>query len=131
MQESMEQQDRIAGDRFEGPFGADAGQSSRPSIRDAVAAVIRRALAHRRITLVVAILACSALRPALTGFWKMDDYFQRCTLLGYGDTRPIQVFEPYPDRQHNLAQMAFGTMPWWSSPDMHQVFFRYASTISM
>src|SRR5215469_15209597 len=131
MQESMEQQDRISVDRFEGPFGADAGQSSAPSIRDGDAAVIRRALAHRRIPLVVAILAFVAMLPALTGGWQMDDYFQRCTLLGYGDTRPIQVFEPYPDRQHNLAQMAFGTMPWWGSPDMHQVFFRYASTISM
>jgi hypothetical protein len=131
MKESMEQQDRISVDRFQGSFGADAGQSSAPSIRDGVAAVIRRALAHRRMPLVVAILAFVAMLPALTGGWQMDDYFQRCTLLGYGDTRPIQVFEPYLDRQHNLAQMAFGTMPWWGSPDMHQVFFRYASTISM
>ncbi|MGH7778423.1 MAG: hypothetical protein ACREQR_01160 [Candidatus Binataceae bacterium] len=81
--------------------------------------------------LAVAILAFVAMLPALTGGWQMDDYFQRVTMLGYGDTRPIQVFEPYPDRQHNLAQLAFGTMPWWGSPDMHQVFFRYASTLTM
>jgi hypothetical protein len=107
------------------------GEQRPASFARRAAAGIRTALSHRRLPLAVAVLAFVAMLPALTGGWQMDDYFQRCTLLGYGDTRPIQVFEPYPDRQHNLAQMAFGTMPWWGSPDMHQVFFRYASTLSM
>src|SRR5208283_3453334 len=91
---------------------------------------IRTALAHRRLPLVVAILAAVGMLPALTGGWQMDDYFHRATLLGYG-TRPIQVFEPYIDRAHNLTQMEFGTMPWWGSPDMHQVFLRYTSVLTM
>ncbi|HYL57909.1 MAG TPA: hypothetical protein VEU51_03490 [Candidatus Acidoferrales bacterium] len=101
------------------------------SFAQRVAAGIGTALAHRRMPLVAAILAAVAMTPALSGGWQMDDYFQRVTLLGYGDTRPIQVFEPYLDRAHNIAQMEFGTMPWWGSPDMHQAFLRYASTLSM
>src|SRR5579862_3980378 len=49
----------------------------------------------------------------------------------YGDTEPIQVFVQYIDRAHNLGQMDFGTMPWWGSPDLHQAFLRYASTLTM
>jgi hypothetical protein len=107
------------------------GEQRRASFARRAAAGLRTALAHRRLPLAVAILAVVAMLPALTGGWQMDDYFQRCTLLGYGDTRPIQVFEPYLDRAHNLAQMEFGTMPWWGSPDMHQAFLRYTSTLSM
>ncbi len=61
----------------------------------------------------------------------MDDYFQRVTLLGRGDSSPINTFIQYSDRAHNLSQMNFGTMPWWSSPDLHQAFLRYASTLTM
>jgi hypothetical protein len=95
------------------------------------AARIRTALAHRRLPLAVAILAAVAMMPALTGGWQLDDYFQRVTMLGYGDSKPIQVFVQYIDRQHNLNQMAVGTMPWWGSPDLHQAFLRYASTLTM
>ena len=69
--------------------------------------------------------------PALTGGWQLDDYFQRVTLLGYGDSKPINTFIQYIDRAHNLSQMDFGTMPWWGSPDLHQAFLRYASTLTM
>jgi hypothetical protein len=69
--------------------------------------------------------------PALTGGWQLDDYFQRATLLGYGDSKPINTFIQYIDRAHNLSQMDFGTMPWWGSPDLHQAFLRYASTLTM
>ena len=69
--------------------------------------------------------------PALTGGWQLDDYFQRVTLLGYGDSKPINTFIQYIDRAHNLSQMNFGTMPWWGSPDLHQAFLRYASTLTM
>ena len=88
-------------------------------------------LAHRWFPLAVAVLAVIGVLPALTSGWQMDDYFQRVTLLGYGDTKPIQVFVQYIDRAHNLAQMDFGTMPWWGSPGLHQAFFRYASTLTM
>lgn len=124
----MEQPGSLTTEQFE---PTEAGPSIPPSLTQRALAVSAKALAHRRLPLVVATLAFVAMLPALTGGWQMDDYFQRCTLLGYGDTKPIQVFEPYPDRQHNLAQMAFGTMPWWGSTAMHQVFFRYASTLSM
>jgi hypothetical protein len=129
MQKSMELPDTA--DRFEETSGADAGQAKRASFAQRIAARIRTALAHRRLPLAVAILAAIAMAPALTGGWQMDDYFQRCTLLCYGDTRPIQVFEPYLDRARNLAQMEFGTMPWWSSSDMHQAFLRYTSVLTM
>ena len=69
--------------------------------------------------------------PALTGGWQLDDYFQRATLLGFGDSKPINTFIQYIDRAHNLSQMNFGTMPWWGSPDLHQAFLRYASTLTM
>ena len=81
--------------------------------------------------LAVAILAAIGMLPALTVGWQFDDYFHRVTLLGYGDSKPIQVFVQYIDRAHNLRQMDFGTMPWWGSPDMHQAFLRYASTLTM
>lgn len=99
-------------------------------MRDRVAAGIVTALADRRVPMVVAILAAIAMLP-LSGGWQMDDYFQRVTLLGYGDARPINTFIQYIDRAHNLSQMDFGTMPWWGSPDLHQAFLRYASTLTM
>jgi hypothetical protein len=101
------------------------------SLARCAAAGIRTALVHRRLPLAVAILAAIAMLPALTGGWQLDDYFQRATLLGYGDSKPIQVFVQYIDRPHNLRQMDFGTMPWWGSPDLHQAFLRYASTLTM
>ena len=100
-------------------------------MRTGVAGRIRTALAHSHLPLAVAILAAIAMLPALSGGWQLDDYFHRATVLGYGNSKPIQVFEPYLDRQQNLAQMDFGTMPWWGSPDMHQAFLRYTSTLTM
>ncbi len=100
-------------------------------MRDRIAGGIRTALAHRRLPIIVAILAAVAMMPALSGGWQMDDYFQRVTLLGYGDSKPINTFIQYIDRAHNLSQMDFGTMPWWGSPDLHQAFLRYASTLTM
>jgi len=131
MQKSMVQPDRVSADQF--GEAADAGRSNPASFatRDRVAAGIRTALAHRRLPAVVAILAAIAMMPALSGGWQMDDYFQRVTLLGLGDSKPINTFIQYIDRAHNLSQMDFGTMPWWGSPDLHQAFLRYASTLTM
>ncbi len=100
-------------------------------MRNRVAARIRMALADRRFPLVVSILAAIAMLPALSAGWELDDSFQRATLLGYGDTKPINTFIQYIDRAHNLAQMDSGTMPWWGSPDLRQAFLRYASTLTM
>ena len=100
-------------------------------MRDRVATGIRTALADRRLPMAVAILAAVAMLPALTGGWQLDDYFQRLTLLGHGDARPINTFIQYIDRAHNLKQMDSGTLPWWASPDLHQAFLRYASTLTM
>ncbi|HKM99786.1 MAG TPA: hypothetical protein VJX23_04675 [Candidatus Binataceae bacterium] len=127
----MVQPDRVSADQF--GEAADAGRSNPASFatRDRVAAGIRTALAHRRLPAVVAILAAIAMMPALSGGWQMDDYFQRVTLLGLGDSKPINTFIQYIDRAHNLSQMDFGTMPWWGSPDLHQAFLRYASTLTM
>ncbi len=92
---------------------------------------IRTVLASRRLPLEVAILAAVGMLPALSGGWQLDDYFQRATLLGYGDSKPIDTFIQYIYRAHNLRQMDSGTMPWWGSPDLHQAFLRYASTLTM
>jgi len=127
----MEQPKRVSADQFGETVQADASRSDPSSILDRVARRIAAALAHPRMPIAVAILATITMMPALTGGWQMDDYFQRVTLLGYGDTRPIQVFEPYLDRAHNLSQMEFGSMPWWGSPDMHQAFLRYTSVLTM
>src|SRR5262249_6455901 len=110
---------------------AKASRSNPASIRDRAAAATRGALAHRRLPLIVALLAPIMMLPALWSGWQMDDYFHRTTMLGYGDTKPIQLFEPYLDHSRNLAQMEFGTMPWWGSPDMHQAFLRYTSVLTM
>ncbi len=88
-------------------------------------------LKHRLFPLAVAVLAALGMLPALSGGWQMDDYFQRVTLLGYGDSKPINTFIQYSDPAHNLRQMDYGTMPWWGSPDLHQAFLRYASTLTM
>jgi hypothetical protein len=92
---------------------------------------IGTALEHRRLPLAAAVMAAVAMLPALSGGFQFDDWFHRVTMLGYGDTRPIQVFVQYIDRAHNLSQIEFGTMPWWGSPDLHQAFLRYASTLTM
>ena len=95
------------------------------------AAAIEAVLKYRGFPLIVAVLAALVMLPALGGGWQFDDYFQRATLLGYGDSRPINVFVQYIDRAHNLKQMDFGSMPWWGSLDLHQAFLRYASTLTM
>ena len=127
----MPQPDRVSADQFRATFRAEAGRSNPASFARRAAAGIRTALAHRRLPLVVAILAAIAMFPALTSGWQMDDYFQRVTLLGLGDSKPINTFVQYVDRAHNLSQMNFGSMPWWGSPDLHQAFFRYLSTLTM
>jgi hypothetical protein len=131
MQESTSQLDRISAVQFGETPRADGSRSKPASFAQRVAAGIRRGLADRRMPLVVAILAAIGMLPALSVGWQFDDYFHRVTLLGYGDSPPIQVFVQYIDRAHNLKQMDFGTMPWWGSPDMHQAFLRYASTLTM
>jgi hypothetical protein len=131
MQKSMERPARVSADQFGEALEAEAGRSNPASMRDRVAAGIRTALAHRCLPLAVAILAAIGMLPALTGGWQLDDYFQRVTILGYGDSKPIQTFVQYIDRPHNLRQMDFGTLPWWASPDLHQAFLRYASTLTM
>jgi hypothetical protein len=131
MQKSIERPDTVSADQFGDAFRFEGSRSDPASIRDRLAARIRTALAHRRLPLAVTILAVIAMLPALTGGWQLDDYFQRATMLGYGDSEPIQVFVQYIDRAHNLSQMDFGTMPWWGSPELHQAFLRYASTLTM
>ena len=88
-------------------------------------------LASPRMPLIVAVLTIIGMLPALSAGWEMDDCFQRATQLGLGDSRPINTFIQYSDRAHNLAQMNFGTMPWWGSPDLHQAFLRYTSVLTM
>ncbi len=100
-------------------------------MRERLATTLHALLAHRHIPIAVAALSVLGMMLALTGGWQLDDYFQRVTLLGYGDSKPINTFIQYIDRAHNLGQMQFGTMPWWSSPDLHMAFFRYASTLTM
>ena len=131
MQKSIERRDEVSVDHVAEVFPTDAGRTNPVSMRDRVAAGIKTALAHPWLPLAVAILAAVGMLPALTGGWQMDDYFQRATMLGYGDSKPINTFIQYIDRAHNLSQMDFGTMPWWGSPDLHQAFLRYSSTLTM
>ena len=125
----MQQPAQVSADEFEQT--RHVSERARPSFMLRTAASIRSALAHRWLPFAVAILAAVVMLPTLTGGWQMDDYFQRITLLGYGDSKPIQTFEPYIDRAHILSQMDFGSLPWWASPDLHQVFLRYTSTLTM
>jgi hypothetical protein len=92
---------------------------------------IEAILTHRRFPIVVAVLAALVMVSTLSGGWQLDDYFQRVTLLGYGDSKPINTFIQYIDRAHNLKQMDSGTLPWWGSLDLHQAFLRYGSTLTM
>ena len=80
--------------------------------------------------LITAVLAALVMLPALAAGWQFDDYFQRATILGHGDSRPINIFVQYIDRAHNLRQMDFGSMPWWGSLDLHLAFLRYTSTLT-
>jgi hypothetical protein len=131
MQKSIERPDGVSVDQFAETLEPDPGRPNAASMRDRVAGVIRRALADRRLPVVVAILAAMGMMPALSGGWQLDDYFQRATLLGYGYSKPINTFIQYSDRAHNLSQMDYGTLPWWASQDLHQAFLRYASTLTM
>jgi hypothetical protein len=131
MEKSTAQSKRASADQFGQTPGAEAVGSNPRSFAQRVAAGITTALASRWMPLVVAILAAIGMLPALSAGWEMDDCFQRATLLGFGDSKPINTFIQYSDRAHNLAQMDFGTMPWWGSPDLHQAFLRYASTLTM
>jgi len=131
MQKSMERPGRVSSDQFGQTLRAEAGRSIPDSMRDRVAATLDSLLRHRHFPLAVAALSALVLISALAGGWQLDDYFQRATILGYGDSKPIQTFVQYIDRLHNLRQMDFGTLPWWGSPDLHQAFLRYASTLTM
>ena len=131
MQKSMERRIECSAEQFKEALPAEAGD--RVPLRCAIALrpASGRRSRHRRLPLAVAILAAIGMLPALTGGWQLDDYFQRVTLLGYGDSKPINTFIQYIDRAHNLRQMDSGTLPWWGSPDLHQAFLRYASTLTM
>jgi hypothetical protein len=131
MEKSTAQSKRASADQFGLTPGPEAVGSNPRSFAQRVAAGTTTALASRWMPLVVAILAAIGMLPALSAGWEMDDCFQRATLLGLGDSKPINTFIQYIDRAHNLAQMNFGTMPWWGSPDLHQAFLRYASTLAM
>ncbi len=113
------------------PDRAQREEERATSVTRRAVAGVRTALASRRLPIAAAIIAVIGMLPALSGGWQFDDWFQRVTMLGYGDSKPIQVFVQYIDRAHNLAQMDYGTMPWWGSPEMHQAFLRYASTLTM
>jgi hypothetical protein len=131
MPKSMEQATRVSADQPTKTDRANVKRSNFASIRTRVAATLDALLTYRHLPVVVALLSVLGMISALTGGWQMDDYFQRVTMLGYGDTKPIQVFVQYIDRAHNLAQIDFGTLPWWGSPDLHQAFFRYTSVLTM
>ncbi len=131
MQVSIAQQGRIATDQLGGARLADGARSSPASIRERAASVLDALLTNRHLPIAVALLSVLGMISALTGGWQLDDYFQRATLLGYGDAKPINTFVQYIDRAHNLAQLDYGTLPWWGSPDLHMAFFRYASTLTM
>ncbi len=80
----------------------------------------------------MAVLSALLLAPALGAGWQFDDHFHRSRIAGYGDANPIQIFVPYDGiREHNLAQMEAGTLPWWASPNLHLAFLRYTSTLTM
>ncbi len=93
---------------------------------------LRRSLSKRWWPWIAAILALLLFASALSAGWQLDDYFHRSRMLGFGAADPIQVFVPYDGNpQHNWQQMVAGTLPWWSSHDLHLAFFRYLSTLSM
>jgi hypothetical protein len=131
MQKSMAQPGAVATDRLGETLQAERARSSPASMRERAAATLDVLFTHRHFPLAVAMLSALGMISALTGGWQLDDYFQRVTLLGYGDAKPINTFIQYIDRAHNLGQTDFGTMPWWGSPDLHMAFFRYASTLTM
>jgi hypothetical protein len=116
----------------EPPADVRAGDQVNPAtLPQRAAAAIDAVLKYRGFPLITAVLAALVMLPALAGGWQLDDYFQRATILGYGDSKPIQTFVQYIDRLHNLRQMDSGTLPWWGSLDLHQAFLRYASTLTM
>lgn len=131
MPNAMKGSTTVTTDQFAEAADHHQEQSLYARARERVAAGVKATLARRWMPPAVAILAALVMYPALTGGWQLDDYFHRVTLLGMSDSRPIQLFEPYLDRTHNLSQMNFGTLPWWASPDLYQAFFRYLSTLTM
>jgi hypothetical protein len=130
MHESMAEP-TIAAAQFEETLEGRGARSRPASIGERIAATLDVLLTHRYLPLAVALMSVLGMISAITGGWQMDDYFQRVTLLGYGDSRPINTFVQYIDRAHNLAQTNYGTMPWWGSPDLHFAFFRYTSVLTM
>src|SRR6478672_7125352 len=96
---------------------------------------IERCLTHRRLPLVLALLAFTLCLPALFSGWRLDDYFHRAAFLrppalsglrgALPEASPAGLFRfSDGDRAHVRAALELGTFPWWTCPEWRAQFFR-------
>ncbi|RMF87121.1 MAG: hypothetical protein D6736_13490, partial [Nitrospinota bacterium] len=91
-------------------------------------------LCHRRLPLLLALLAILLTLPALGVGWQMDDYLQRLMMLklpqvGAGPEEIFTVLNGDPQVIHRY--MDLGLLPWWTVPRYRISFLRVFSIFTL
>jgi hypothetical protein len=87
-------------------------------------------LLHRRLPIILALLAVALALPALTVGWQFDDDFhrimirgsQRCSAFTGSAWEMFQFLDGDPKRTMYLAD--YGVLPWWVVPEIKGSFWR-------
>ncbi len=106
------------------------------SERSRIARFLDRWLTHRRLPLLLAVLAAMLTLPSLWGGWVIDDHHHRLWMGDYPDF-PTPSDSPWdlfvfangdPARTHEM--MDLGVWPWWTLPEIKAGFFRPVTVLT-
>lgn len=95
-----------------------------------------KVLTHRRLPIILAILAVLLTLPALKVGWLVDDYYIRLIMQGssrfediFSDPTGIfNVFDGDVERTHRM--MDYGLAPWWTYEKIKANFYRPVSVLT-
>jgi hypothetical protein len=102
----------------------------RPASRQPFYVPAARALSHRSLPALAAILSLLLALPALGVRWVVDDYFHRVILLGHPRLSDLlgppsdmfRFFRGDPDRTGR--EIDLGLFPWWTDPTIKAEFLQ-------
>jgi len=97
---------------------------------------ILNSLTHRRLPIILAILAVLLALPALKVGWLVDDHYIRLIMQGSshfedissGPTGIFEVFDGDAERTHRM--MDYGLAPWWTYEKIKANFYRPVSVLT-
>ncbi|UCE59290.1 MAG: hypothetical protein JSU63_17835 [Phycisphaerales bacterium] len=101
-----------------------------------IARFLDRWLTHRRLPLLLAVLAAALTLPSLWGGWVVDDHHHRLWMGDYPDF-PSPSDSPWDlfvfangDPARTREMMDLGVWPWWTLPEIRAAFFRPVTVLT-